>query len=55
MFQMKQNFISAKADIDKYFNQKLTHGNTTKIDESVTAKESDIKELLIESGIVNYN
>ena len=41
--QMKQNFKSAKADIDKYFNQKLTHGNNTKIDESVTAKESDKK------------
>ena len=47
--QMKQNFILAKADIDKYFKQKSIQENITRVGESIIAKESDINELLIES------
>ena len=40
---MKQNCISAKADIDKYFKQKSIQENLTRVGESITAKESDIE------------
>ena len=47
--QMNQNFISAKADIDKYFKQKSIQENIIRVGESITVTESDMKELLLES------
>ena len=48
--QMKQNFISAKKDFDKYIQTNLSGKPKTSTHDSITAKESQIKEILKESN-----
>ena len=47
---MKQNLISAKQDFDKYLHKNLSGKPKTSTHDSVTAKESQIKEILKESN-----
>ena len=46
---MKQNFISAKQDFDNYLQTNLT-GKPKATQDSITAKESQIKEILKDSN-----
>ena len=47
---MKQNLISAKQDFDKYLHKNLSGTPKTSTHDSITAKESQIKEILKESN-----
>ena len=47
---MKQNLISAKQDFDKYLQTNLAGKPKTSTQDSITAKESQIKEILKESN-----
>ena len=47
---MKQNCISAKQDFDKYLQTNLSGKPKTSTQDSITAKESQIKEILKESN-----
>ena len=47
---MKQNLISAKQDFDKYLQTNLSGKPKTSTHDSITAKESQIKEILKESN-----
>ena len=55
--QMKENFISAKQDLDNYLKTNLVGKTKVNVQDSITAKESQIDELLIESndGITHTN
>ena len=50
---MKQNFITAKQDFDKYLQTNLS-GKPKGNQDSITAKESQIKEILKKSNDKMY-
>ena len=47
--QMKRKFITAKADFDKYVKQNLINSKKTMEKDSIIAKESQIRDLLMYS------
>ena len=47
--QMKRNFVTTKADFDKYIKQNLINSKKTMEKDSSTAKESQIRDLLMDS------
>ena len=47
---MRQNLISAKQDFDKYLQTNLSGKPKTSTHDSITVKESQIKEILKESN-----
>ena len=47
--QMKENFVTAKADFDKYVKQNLINPKKNMEKDSITAKESQIRDLLLDS------
>ena len=47
--QMKKNFVTAKADFDKYVKQNLIKPKKTMEKDSIAAKESQIRDLLMVS------
>ena len=48
--QVKENFISAKQDFDNYLKTNLVGKSKVNVQDSITAKESQKDELLIESN-----